>query len=102
MSLFSEGSSMQRWCLAAACAVAISCVAAPAAAAKQRPQDRLNAYTVVTTAEQLAAFEEKGLDVAESRVTTSGVKAQMILTRSQAGTSAPRARARGSRESRAA
>ena len=75
---------MQRWCLAAACAVAIFCVAVPAAAAKQRPQDRLDAYTVVTTAGQLAAFEEKGLDVAESQVTASGVEAQMILTRSQA------------------
>ena len=83
MSFFAEGSSMQRWCLAAACAVAFSCVAVPAAAAKQRPQDRLNAYTVVTTAKQLAAFEEKGLDVAGSRFTATGVKAQMILTRSQ-------------------
>ena len=74
---------MQRWCLAAACAVAFSCVLVPAAAAKQRPQDELNAYTVVTTAEQLAAFEEKGLDVADSRVTATGVNAQMILTRGQ-------------------
>ena len=75
---------MQRWCLAAVWAVAFSCVVVPAAAAKQRPADRLNAYTVVTSAKQLAAFEEKGLDVAESQVTASGVKAQMILTRSQA------------------
>jgi len=74
---------MQRWCLAAVCAVAFSCVVVSAAAAKQRPQDRLNAYTVVTTAQQLAAFEEKGLDVAESRVTALGVEAQMILTSSQ-------------------
>ena len=36
-----------------------------------------------TTAEQLAAFEDKGLDVASSRVMAKGVKAQMILTRSQ-------------------
>ena len=61
----------------------VPCVVVPAAAAKQRPQDRLNAYTVVTTAKQLAAFEEKGLDVADSRFTARGVKAQMILTRSQ-------------------
>jgi len=74
---------MHRWCLAAACAVAFSCLAVPAAVAKQRPQDRLDVYTVVTTADQLAAFEEKGLDVAESRVTTSGVKAQMVLTADQ-------------------
>jgi hypothetical protein len=75
---------MQRWCLAAACAVAFSCLAVPAAAAKQRPQDRLEAYTVATTAAQLAAFEQKGLDVADSEATASGVRAQMILTRSQA------------------
>jgi hypothetical protein len=74
---------MHRWCLAAVCAVAFSSVAVPAAVAKQRPQDRLDVYTVVTTADQLAAFEEKGLDVAESRVTTSGVKAQMVLTADQ-------------------
>ena len=74
---------MQRWCLAAVWAVAFSCVVVPAAAAKQRPQDRLNAYTVVTSSKQLAAFEDKGLDVASSRVMARGVKAQMILTRSQ-------------------
>ena len=74
---------MQRWCVAAVWAVAFSCVVVPAAAAKQRPQDRLNAYTVITTAKQLAAYEEKGLDVADSRFTARGVKAQMILTRSQ-------------------
>ncbi len=74
---------MQKWCLAAVWAVAFSCVVVPAAVAKQRPQDRLNAYTVITTAKQLAAFEEKGLDVADSRFTARGVKAQMILTRSQ-------------------
>ncbi len=75
---------MQRWFVVAACAVVFSFFAVPAAAAKQRPQDRLDAYTVVTTAGKLAAFEAKGFDVAESRVTLSGAKAQMILTRSQA------------------
>ena len=60
MSFFAEGSSMHRWCLAAACAAAISCVAVPAAAAKQRPQDRLDAYTVVTTADQLADIRGEG------------------------------------------
>jgi hypothetical protein len=74
---------MQRWCLAAACAVALSCVAVPAAVAKQRPQDRLDAYTVVTTATQLAEFEEKGLDVADSEVRGDRVRANMILTRAQ-------------------
>ena len=56
----------------------------PAAAAKQRPQDRLDAYTVVTTADKLAEFEAKGLDVADSEVTASDVRANMILTRAQA------------------
>jgi len=74
---------MHRRCLAAALAVAFTCAVAPSAVAKQRAADRLDAYTVVTTADKLAAFEEKGLDVAESQVTASGVKAQMILTRDQ-------------------
>ena len=65
-------------------AVALTCVAVPAAAAKQRSQDRLNAYTVVTTADQLAAFEAKGLDVADSEVRGTNVRANMILTRAQA------------------
>ena len=51
---------------------------------EQRPQDRLDAYTVETTADKLAAFEEKGLDVADSQTTATGVRAQMILTRGQA------------------
>ena len=75
---------MHRWCLAAACAVAITGVAVPTAAAKQRPQDRLDAYTVVTTTDKLADFEAKGLDVADSEVRGSNVRANMILTREQA------------------
>ena len=75
---------MHRWCLAATCAAALSVAAVPAASAKQRSQDRLDAYTVVTTADQLAAFEAKGLDVADSEVRGSNVQANMILTRSQA------------------
>jgi len=75
---------MHRWCLAAACAAAFSVVAAPVATAKQRSVDRLDAYTVVTTADQLADFEAKGLDVADSTVTASGVRASMILTKAQA------------------
>src|SRR5829696_8604946 len=94
---------MHRWCLAAACAVAITGVAVPAASAKQRAADRLDVYTVVTTAEQLAAFEDKGLDVAETHVTVraGSVKTQMILTRDQlqdvraAGASAELARVKG-------
>jgi zinc carboxypeptidase len=74
---------MQRWCLAAAFMVAISCVVVPAAAAKERRQDRLNVYTVVTSGQKLAAFKEKGLDVAKSNVTARGVRAQMVLTARQ-------------------
>ncbi|HET8951703.1 MAG TPA: M14 family zinc carboxypeptidase [Solirubrobacteraceae bacterium] len=55
----------------------------PAAVAKQRPQDRLDVYTVVTTEQQLAEFEEKGLDIASSRATANGFRAQMILTADQ-------------------
>src|SRR5215212_9709899 len=75
---------MQKWCLAAVCVVAFSYVLVPAAAAKQRPQDRLNAYTVGTTSRQLSAFEKKGLDVADSRIRGKRVTAHMILTRRQA------------------
>src|SRR6185436_7228792 len=75
---------MHRWCLAAALAAVLSVVAVPAASAKQRSQDRLNAYTVVTTAAQLAAFEAKGLDVADSEVRGASVRANMILTKAQA------------------
>src|SRR6185436_7166337 len=75
---------MHRWCLAAALAAVLSVVAVPAASAKQRSQDRLNAYTVVTTADQLAAFEAKGLDVADSEVRGASVRANMILTKAQA------------------
>ena len=75
---------MYRWCLAAACAVAMTGVAVPAATAKQRSQDRLDAYTVVTTADKLADFEAKGLDVADSEIRGSKVRANMILTGAQA------------------
>ena len=75
---------MHRWCLAAALAAVLSVVAVPAASAKQRSQDRLNAYTVVTTADQLAEFEAKGLDVADSAVRGAKVRANMILTKEQA------------------
>jgi hypothetical protein len=94
---------MHHKCLAAALAVAFSCALAPSAVAKQRAADRLDVYTVVTTAEQLAAFEDKGLDVAETHVavTAGGVKTQMILTRDQlqdvraAGASAKLTRVKG-------
>ena len=74
---------MQRWFVVAVCAVAVSFVAVPGAAAKQRPQDRLDAYTVATTAKKLASFEAKGFDVAESQVTLTGAKAQMILAQAR-------------------
>jgi hypothetical protein len=74
---------MQRWCLAAALAAALTCVFTPGAVAKQRAADRVDVYTVVTTADKLADFEAKGLDVAESEVSGSGVTAQLILTKDQ-------------------
>jgi murein tripeptide amidase MpaA len=94
---------MHRWCLAAACAVAFSVVAVPAASAKQRSQDRLDVYTVVASTQQIADFEAKGLDMAEaaSKITAKGVKTQMILTKDQvadvraAGASAKLTRVKG-------
>ena len=74
---------MQRRCLVAALAAALTCALAPNAVAKQRAADRLDVYTVITTADQLADFEAKGLDIAKSEVSGSGVKAQMILTKDQ-------------------
>jgi murein tripeptide amidase MpaA len=94
---------MHRWCLAAACAVAISGVAVSTAGAKERSQDRLDVYTVVASADQIADFEAKGLDMAEaaSSMTANGVKTQMILTKDQvadvraAGASAKLTRVKG-------
>ena len=48
---------MQRWCLAAALAAAMTCVLAPSAMAKERAADRLDVYTVVTTADKLCTSE---------------------------------------------
>ena len=58
---------MQRGCLAAAFAVTLTCVVPPAAVAKQRAADRLDVYTVVTSAEKLTDLEAKGIDVASCR-----------------------------------
>src|SRR5215218_2841381 len=74
---------MQRRCLAAACAVVVTCVAAPAAVAKQRAADRLDVYTAVTSAEKLTALEEKGIDVASSKAAGSKLRAQLVMTRDQ-------------------
>ena len=93
---------MHRWCLAAACAVASRAPCRRRRRSSGR-QDRLNAYTVVTTADQLAEFEAKGLDVAESEVAARGsTRADDPDQRVRRRTSAPRARARSSRASRAA
>src|SRR5687767_12488470 len=75
---------MQRGCLAAAIAAALTCVVAPSAIAKQRAADRLDAYTAVLTADKLAALEAKGLDVADSKTVGKRVRAQLILTKGQA------------------
>ncbi|MET0684025.1 MAG: M14 family zinc carboxypeptidase [Solirubrobacteraceae bacterium] len=69
--------------LAAACAVALTCAAAPAAVAKQRAADRLDVYTVVTSAAKLNALEEKGIDVASSRAAAKGLRAQLVMTKDQ-------------------
>ncbi len=74
---------MHRWACAAAAAVVLTCVAAPAAAAKQRPADRLEVYTAVTSADKLAELEAAGIDVADSENVGSAVKAQLIMTADQ-------------------
>ena len=54
---------------------------------------------MVTSAKKLAAFEEKGLESPGARSAGSGVKAQMILTRSQVQDVRAGAQARSSRAS---
>ena len=53
---------MQRRLLVAATAAFVLAVGAQAADAKQRPQDRLNAYTAVVDARGLATIAEAGFD----------------------------------------
>jgi murein tripeptide amidase MpaA len=74
---------MQRWCLAAAVAVASSCLAVPGAAAKPRTADRLDVYTAKVGAAKLADIEDQGLDIASSEAAGSRFKAQLVLTRDQ-------------------
>src|SRR4051812_10483616 len=74
---------MQRGFLAAALAAALTCAVAPAAVAKQRVADRLDVYTVVTSAEKLTALEAKGIDVASSEAAGSNLSAQLVMTKAQ-------------------
>src|SRR3954468_15480364 len=74
---------MQRGFLAAAFAVTLTCVVPPAAVANQRAADKLDVYTVVTSAEKLTALEAKGIDVASSEATGSALSAQLIMTKAQ-------------------
>src|SRR3954470_7317705 len=74
---------MQRGFLAAAFAVALTCVVPPAAGAKQPAADRLDVYTVVTTAEKLSALEAKGIDVASSKAAGNGLRAELVMTKDQ-------------------
>jgi hypothetical protein len=75
---------MQGRFVAAACAVAVTCAVAPPAVAKQRAADRLDVYTVKTSAAKLGALEEKGIDVASSKAAAKGgLSAQLVMTRDQ-------------------
>src|SRR3954453_13411047 len=76
---------MQRGFLAAAFAVTLTCVVPPAAVANQRAADKLDVYTVVTSAEKLTALEAKGIDVASSEAAGSRLRAQPIITKAQGG-----------------
>ena len=73
---------MRRLLCAAATAVLVFALGAEGAAA-QRGQDRLDAYTAVVTAEQLAAITERGYDVTGQQAVTGGVQVDLILTRAQ-------------------
>ena len=74
---------MQRRLLAAATAV-LALAGAQVAEAKQRPQDRLNAYTAVVDAGGLAAIAEAGFDVAEgTRRVQGGTEVDLIMTADQ-------------------
>ncbi len=74
---------MQRWCLAAAVAVALSFLVVPGAMAKPRAADRLDVYTAKVSAAKLAKIEEQGLDIASSEQAGTRFKAQLVLTRDQ-------------------
>ena len=74
---------MRRRLLAAATA-ALALAGAQVADAKQRPQDRLNAYTAVVDAGGLATIAEAGFDVAEgTRRVRGGTEVDLIMTADQ-------------------
>jgi hypothetical protein len=74
---------MQRRLLAAITAV-LALAGAQVAEAKQRPQDRLNAYTAVVDAGGLATIAQSGFDVAEgTRRVAGGTEVDLIMTADQ-------------------
>ena len=74
---------MRRRLLAAVTAV-LALAGAQVAEAKQRPQDRLNAYTAVVDAGGLAKIAEAGFDVAEgTRQVRGGTEVDLIMTADQ-------------------
>jgi len=74
---------MLRLARTAALAAVMMCVVVPAAAAKQRSEDRLEVYTAVVSPQKLGEIEAQGLDVASSEPAGSNMKAQLILTADQ-------------------
>jgi Zinc carboxypeptidase len=74
---------MRRKLLAAATA-ALALAGAQTADAKQRPQDRLNAYTAVVDARGLSTIAAAGFDVAEgARQVAGGTEVDLIMTADQ-------------------
>ena len=93
---------MRRRLLVAATAAFALAVGAQAADARQRPQDRLNAYSAVVDARGLATIAEAGFDVTEgTRQVRGGTEVDLIMTTGQrdkladAGVDAALTRVRG-------
>ena len=73
---------MRRMLCAAVTAALVLAFGAQVATA-QRGQERLDAYTAVVTAEQLAAISEAGYDITSQQAVTGGTQVELILTRAQ-------------------
>jgi zinc carboxypeptidase len=75
---------MRRKLLSAAVAALVLAAGAQAADAKQRPQDRLDAYTAVVDAGGLKTIAEAGFDIGEgARQVAGGTEVDLIMTESQ-------------------
>ena len=74
---------MTGWGRSAALAVLMTLALAASASAAQRASDRLDAYTAVVGAGQLATLAEEGFDITGQRRVRRGIKVGLVLTRGQ-------------------